>query len=196
MISFIVYWKVMMALIYNIRSVCRRTAESSSRANILKTELRKTLKLMKIFAFGFLSTVSLYVMIPAKTFIVDNEWMALIPMEILFCDQSTLVGFLVANVVQAELGLHGTIASISYELIFIIIISNYSIFVNLLAEDFKDLDKMWTDEIKVTVAYRHAFLLNICKKRQDMNRYDFTIIRSTFNLCLFSQLPGLDKKTF
>lgn len=99
--------------------------------------------------------------------------MSLIPMEILFCDQSTWSGYLVANSIQAVTAFTASICTVIYGLTFITIVGSYGLGAELLAEDFEDLDKMWTGEIEASVAYRHAFLRNICQKRQDMNRFVF-----------------------
>lgn len=110
-------------------------------------------------------------MFPVKAYLFDKEFVALIPMEIPFCDQSTLSGFLIANVMQGCYGFWACICTVIYGTCFITVIGSYTMGAELLAEDFRDLDEMWTGKIQVSVAYRHAFLRNICRKRQDMNWY-------------------------
>lgn len=94
------------------------------------------------------------------------------PLEILFVDQSTMSGLLISWAIHGIMGIYSDFGTILYGLLFINLIMNYKMGVELLAEDFKNLDKMWTGEVEATIAYRHAFLRNICIKRQDMNLYD------------------------
>lgn len=121
--------------------------------------------------------------------------MPLVPMEILFCDQSQLSGFIATNIVQAIIGFYAATAIIIYGVIFIVSIRGYDFHVNLLAEDFQDLDNMWNGIINVSVAYRHDYLRNICEKRQDMNKYDFVMIKSTYYV-LSLQLLECSKEDF
>lgn len=96
------------------------------------------------------------------------------PIEVWFCDQSTTHGFIFATCVQMLIAQQLVMFSLEYTGSFITHIFGYDTQVNLLAEDFKNLDKMWTDEKNASgVATKHAFLLNICKKRQDMIKLVF-----------------------
>lgn len=174
--AFIKHWTVLIALIYNLRFICRRTAGLSSRANILIDEFRTTLKYVKAFALAMAFALGSFLILPVKVFIVEGELLSLIPMEIVFCDKSTKIGFAAANFMQAIMATYAVFCVANYAISFIIIICSYNLQVNLLEEDLKDLDEMWSGKMEVSLAYRRAFLINICKKRQDMNWYDFNIM--------------------
>lgn len=163
----------MFGLLFYFRSLCRRVTESSSQGHILRSALQRNFEFQIIIAIGMGLGTLFYLLVPITTFFVDKKLVALMPLEILFCDQSTTYGFFFANSVQATMGLHLYLFTLTYTSLFVTYITNYSVQVNLLAIDFNHLDKMWTGEINQPVAYRHAFLLNICKKRQDSNKFVF-----------------------
>lgn len=116
-----------------------------------------------------MACTSFALVIPIKTFVVDHELIPVIPVDIVFCDVTKISGFIATSLVQGFMAFYAAVATIMFGATFILCIANYNIQVDLLAEDFKDLDKMWNGTIVVSVAYRHEYLKNICRKRQDMN---------------------------
>lgn len=103
--------------------------------------------------------------------------MPLLPIEIMFTDQSTLSGFLIANVFMIFMGVYyGYLASLYVGLHFIYAILNYSMQVDLIEVDINELDELWRDTSTTTVFERHLFLRNICQKCQD--KYDELVSNS------------------
>lgn len=138
---------------------------------MIKLGLRRTLTVLKAYGIGVIICIFSYVALPIKLFLVDDVWMSLLPMEIIFCEQSTLSGFLAANAVQAHMGIYYGLATMMYPSVFLVSICYYRFQVELVGEDFKDLDKMWNGTSTTSVGYRHAYLRNICHKLQDMHTY-------------------------
>lgn len=89
-------------------------------------------------------------------------------MEIIFIDQSTQLGFLTANIVMAILGVYTVAITIYMLMHFIILVMSYTIRVDILEIDFKELDGLWSDTSTSPEAHRHMFLRNICVKCIDM----------------------------
>lgn len=128
-----------------------------------------------MYTVGVIAVLVFYVTVPIKFFFIDNVKIPLMPIQILFCDQSTLSGFLAANSLMGIMGIISGIATIMYGSGFLICICNYVYQVDLIGQDVKDLDEMWDGSSTTSVAYRHAFLCNVCRKLEDMKRYDFDI---------------------
>lgn len=80
-------------------------------------------------------------------------------------------GFLTAMVIQSIFGVYAFLATCMFGSGFLICICNYSFLVDLIQLDLNDLDEMWKGPSTTSVAFRHAYLYNICKKLQDMNRF-------------------------
>lgn len=160
------------------------------RADMLYDGLCSTEKVLKVFFVGLIASLCGYGSVPVLLFVFKGQFISLIPIEIIFIDQvreillfyyiscdsikiyfkSTKIGFLAANVLMVLLGIYALMSSCMYGSGFIIIVCNYSFLVNLIEQDLKDLDAMWSDVNKnqTTLQYRHAFLRNICTKVQDL----------------------------
>lgn len=154
---------------FNIRKICRQNL-SGSRVDILKSHLVGTLKFLKLYAVGVTSCLGLFVACPIKALVVDKELMSLLPIEIIFVDQSTYLGFAVGNCAMAVMGIYAALGTILYGAAFIFCVLMYALKVDLIGQDLKDLDEMFADKSTVPLAFRHAYLKNICKKRQDIKR--------------------------
>lgn len=161
----------MVGLLNGFKSLCRRTAEGSRQSKLLVSST------LKLFAFLTSYTIitgvclGIYFAVPIKTYFVDNELVALMPVEILFCDPSTTLGFTFKTFVQILMGVHLVLISYASTVPLFTYILTYDVEVNILGENFNELDEMWTNHRNVSLAYRHAFLFNMCKKRQDMNKF-------------------------
>lgn len=116
-----------------------------------------------------MGSIVIFLAYPVKAFIIDHEHVALLPIEIMFVDQSTLTGFLIANGIVSVLGLCANFATVYAILIIVATVLNYSLLVDLFEEDMKSLDAMWNGTSDTSVMYRHLFLRNICRKQQDMD---------------------------
>lgn len=130
------------------------------------------LSFLKLFILGVVLCVGFFLACPLKGFIVDKELISLLPIEIVFVDQSNSSGFIVANCIMIVLGSVAALGLVVYDAVFIFAIFVYGFKVDLMEQDLKDLDEMWADKIIVPLAYKHAYLRNIAKKRQDLNRYE------------------------
>lgn len=126
---------------------------------------------LKIFGSGVFACISFYVAVPAKSFIVDKEMVLLFPMKIAFCDESTVSGFIGATIAQVVMGMLAAFGVMLYGTSFVVVVFNYLFKVDLIREDFKDLDEMWHRTNAVSMEYKRAYLKNICMKRQDMKKF-------------------------
>lgn len=135
-----------------------------SRAEILSFDLKKTYKFLCIYSLAVTMSLRVFLACPFKLYFFDNELMALLPLEIIFIDQSTQIGFVAANFVMVILGGFAVLGTILYGASFICIVYVYALQIKLLKEDIRDLDSMWRDSSVVPLAYRHYFLRNICVK--------------------------------
>lgn len=168
-IGFLRYRNKTLALYNFIRKLCIQNLVGRG-ADILRIHLRKTLKFLQMFPLCTVSTVALFVAYPFKAYIVDNELQSTVPIEIIFVDQSTTSGFVVANIVMSTMGILAYFFSVFYGQAFIFCIFNFSVQVDLIGEDFENLNEMWTDTVGMNIPYKRAFLRNICIKCQDMNK--------------------------
>lgn len=116
-----------------------------------------------------------YMFNPVKSVIYRDkgEMVSLLPFEISFTDQSTLSGYLTANACMSVMGVYAVFIALFVVLHFITIILNYSMLVDIIEVDIKQLDELWRDKRKTTVVERHLFLRNICLKCQDKDKYAF-----------------------
>ncbi len=110
----------------------------------------------------------LFFYFPIKSFIFDHQLVPFLPVEIIFVDQSTVRGFLFANMIFLIFGVVGISAVTYVALSFVIAIMSYAPRVDILEIDFNDLDELWSNTSTSTCAYRHEALNNICQKFLDL----------------------------
>lgn len=123
-----------------------------------------------MFPLCTLICIAAFVACPIKSYIIDNKLLSPVPMEIVFFNQTTTRGFIVANFIISTKGILAYLFSVFYGLTFIFCVLNYSIQIELIDEDIKKLNEMWADDTAdITVAEKRAFLKNICIKLQDIN---------------------------
>lgn len=111
---------------------------------------------------------------PVKSFLIDGELVPFVPTEIMFVDQSTLLGYFIAGGMMVIMGLYAISGTEYMGLAFVYLILNYSPRVDLLEIDIDELNELWDDTSTSTLAYRHLFLRNICRKYIDMREYNLT----------------------
>ncbi len=159
------------ALFNSTVRICKINSDSNLRCRI-RDRLLSNYKFFKLTAF--VSTLSLLIFLahPIKAFLIDHELISLLPMEVMFVDQSTLSGFITANVIMSVLGVFASFATAYTILVIVATVLNYSVFVDIFEEDIKSLDAMWSGTLDTSVVYRHLFIRNICRKQQDMDAYD------------------------
>lgn len=168
--TFLKGFKRAAALFNSTRNICGTNA-TGCRAKKIKNRLQEIFKFCKWTAFFVNICILIFVAYPAKAFLVDGQYISLLPIKIMFIDQSTLSGFLTANVIMSIMGLMANIGTAYSILLIVNVISNYAIMVDGVEDDFKCLDEMWSGTSDTSVKYRHLFLRNICQKKQDMEKY-------------------------
>lgn len=117
----------------------------------------------------------IYLFYPIKAFIVDRELTPLLPIEIMFIDQSTLSGFLIANILMIVMGLYAVDGSLYVALHLSNTILNYAMQVDMIEMDIDELNELWNDRTCSSISKRHKFLRNICMKCQDKHKYAYLI---------------------
>ncbi len=127
----------------------------------------KNLKLFKFISMVVLQSLLVFLYNPMKSFFVNRELLSLLPIDIVFTDQTQLSGFLLANLIMAAMGVYLISVSLFVSLNFYAIIVNCSIQVDLIEIDIKQLDTFWSNTSTTSLLQRHLFLRNICQKCQD-----------------------------
>lgn len=82
------------------------------------------------------------------------------------------MGYMGVQAMMSQVGVFCNSGFAFFGTLFVVIVCNYSILVKLVAQDFSDLDEMWKDPTTTTELQRYLYLLNMCKKLHDMNKYD------------------------
>ncbi len=123
-----------------------------------------------MFACGILIALCAASAATVKMYFLDHQLVPLAPFESPFLDQTRMKEFLLGNCIWTIYATWGAWTIAMYAMTFISFVMNYRTKAELLAEDFKDLDEMWMGKVNVSLEYKHAFLRNICIKRQDMNK--------------------------
>lgn len=95
---------------------------------------------------------------------------SLIPLEIMFIDQSKPMEFLFANTIMTVMAIYAILGSSYMIFSFIILIMNFALLSDIIEVDFKELDEMWSNKLTTTLMYRRMFLKNICEKYFDMRQ--------------------------
>lgn len=169
LVAFFFSLKGTTALFNDTRRMCKING-----TNKVRDRLLNNFKFYKFCAFFVVLAVVCFIAYPSKAFIVDHQHVPLLPIEFMFVDQSTLSGFLIANFIMSILGLFANAGTTLTVLLIAVIVTNYSIMVDLFEEDVKSLDEMWTGTSTTTVRHRHFFLRNICRKQQDLDAYSLS----------------------
>lgn len=105
---------------------------------------------------------------PVKSYFIDGKLVPFVPLEFMFIDQSTKLGFFIASGIMTVLGIYAIVGTEYMALSFVFVIMNYGPRVDILEENFNELDKLWRHTSSSTVSYRHVYLRNICRKYVDM----------------------------
>ncbi len=139
-------------------------------ADQLENRQLQNLKYCRPILYLALTSVLIFIYNPIKSFLVNREFLSLLPIEIMFTDQTQLSGFLIANALMTLMGIYATCASLIMGMHFVLAISNYSIQVDLIEFDMKQLDVFWSSMKTSTLSERQLFLRNICQKCQDKDK--------------------------
>lgn len=154
--------------------LCRQTV--GKRAETLENKQRFILRMSKWITFFAFLSAWLYIFYPIKAFIEHGELVPLLPIEIMFTDQSITSGFLIANSLMVIMGLYAVSGSLYMGLHFVAAILNYSMQIDLIEFDVKELDELWSNKTKRSPSDRHRLLRKICQKCQDKDKYVYDII--------------------
>lgn len=149
--------------------------QSTGRRGIrLESRLLANFTFYKFIASMAIIITIIYMFYPVKSFLIDGELVPFVPIEIMFVDQSTLLGYFIAGVMMVIMGLYAISGTEYMGLTFVYLILNYSPRVDILKIDIDELNELWDDTSTSTLAYRHLFLRNICRKYIDMREYNLT----------------------
>lgn len=158
------YFKNINALLNSTVKLCKQ----NSHRDKFRNRITENFRFYKFIASLAIIVTTLYVYYPLKSYFIDGERVPFLPIEIMFIDQSTLWGFYAASGIFITLGMYAIFGTEYMALSFVFVIMNYAPRVDILEEDFKELDVLWSNPSKSTLAYRHLFLKNICRKYVDM----------------------------
>lgn len=89
----------------------------------------------------------------------------------MFVDQSTMGGYFIASTLMIAMGVYAICGTEYMGMAFDYLIMNYALLVDILEIDFNELDELWSNTSTSTLAYRHLFLRNVCRKCIDMRKY-------------------------
>lgn len=170
------YFKNMTALFNSTLKICKQCA--GSQAEKLKSQLHDNFIYYKFLTSLAIGVTVIYLYYPLKSYVIDGELVSFEPFEIMFIDQSTISGYIVANSIMVLAGISCVLGTGYMVLNFVVLIMNYGLRVDILTDNFSELDEMWSEykSMASTVAYRHLFLRNICRKTIDMRLYVSCII--------------------
>lgn len=164
------YHKNIAALFNEIRKICQQS--SGTRGQIIHMRLSANYSFYKFLCLLTAFAGIAYVYHPLKSFIIDGELVSLLPLEFIFIDQSTTMGFIVANISMAGMASFA-ITGIAYiALNFFIIIMSFAPLVDVIQIDFDELDELWCKPSTSDCSHRRRFLQNICQKCIDMRGYE------------------------
>lgn len=114
----------------------------------------------------------MYLYHPVSTYIMEKTLVPFLPIQLMFIDQSTNLGFFLASIIFVTLGVYGICVTAYVGLSFDILIMNYAPQVDMVEIDFNELDEMWSDISTNSLSNRHMFLKNVCRKYIDIRKYE------------------------
>lgn len=151
------------------RKICQENTDR--RAEIIKKRVENNFWFYKFLA-GLVAIIAvIYLYYPIYSYVFNGKLVPFIPVEFMFVDHTTNVGFLIGTIFQAILGIYAISGDVYMIFAFIYIVMDYSIRVDIIKIDFNELDDLWSDTSTFTSSYRLMYLRNICWKFIDMNRY-------------------------
>ncbi|XP_037038357.1 uncharacterized protein LOC119075890 [Bradysia coprophila] len=160
------------------------TRQAGSLTEQIEKQQRRNLNLYKLICLVEVSSLLVFSYNPLKSFILRGEYLSLLPIEIIFIDQTQLSGFLMANAFMAVMGVVLVWKSMFIAMNFVASISNYAIQVDLIEFDIKQLDALWENTNTNSLSERHSFLRNICQKCQDKDNF-LAEVKNIFDETIF-----------
>ncbi|XP_037039489.1 uncharacterized protein LOC119076688 [Bradysia coprophila] len=166
---FVKYYKALAAL-RNFNFKINRKA-GKHMAEKLNNQQLNNFKLCKLIVFVVLLVEVIFSYYPLSQLVFSGKLVPLLPIEIMFMDQTKLFDYLIANSFITVAGVSAAFTFLSVLFNFLMAIFNCSTQVDLIEDDFQQLDTLWKHPKTTTLVQRHMFLRNICQKCQD--RYNF-----------------------
>ncbi|XP_037049690.1 odorant receptor 67d-like [Bradysia coprophila] len=160
------------------------TRQAGSLAEQIEKQQRQNLKLYKLICMIEVSSLLVFSYNPLKSYILRGEYLSLLPIEMIFIDQTQLSGFLIANAIMSVMGVVLVWSSMFIAMNFVASISNYSIQVDLIESDIKQLDALWENKKATNLSERYSFLRNICQKCQDKDNF-IAEVKNIFDETIF-----------
>lgn len=141
------------------------------RANVLKKHIDGTFVSIKIFIPIQTSALLVFLLYPVYGYIAHNELIQIMPMQFPFIDQTTVGGFIVANLMMMKMGVWAYVGSVGFDLFLARLIDNYCALVKLLQQDIADYTEMSKETSVYSEQYRRAFFRNFLLRCQDKDRF-------------------------
>lgn len=164
------YHKNIRALFESTLKICQQNI--GSRGERLTSRVRFNFTFLKFIASLAIFLVIIYLFYPVKSFLIDGELVPFVPIEVMFIDQSTMWGYCAVSCAMMTVGVYAIFGTEYMVLAFVMMIINYSLRVEMLLMDIEELNDLWRDTSTSTLAERHLFLRNICRKSIDMREYE------------------------
>nr|QGW45379.1 odorant receptor 6 [Bradysia odoriphaga] len=147
------------------RKADRNMAEKLNRHQL------KNFKLCKIVVLSASLSYAAFTFYPLTQLVFNRKFVSLLPIEIMFLDQTKWSGFIIATAIVAVTGVWVELVFFSININFLMAIFNCSTQVILIEDDFKKLDAFWSNPKTTNLVERHMFLRNICQKCQDRDKF-------------------------
>nr|QGW45436.1 odorant receptor 63 [Bradysia odoriphaga] len=160
------------------------TRQAGSLTEQIEKQQRRNLKVYKFICMAEISSLMVFSYNPLKSFFFRGEYFSLLPIEMIFIDQTELTGFLIANALMSVMGVVLVWSSMFVAMNFVASISNYSILVDVIEYDIRQLDTFWENPTTTSLSERHMFLRNICQKCQDKDNF-IAEVKNIFDETIF-----------
>lgn len=160
----------MVALFKSTLKICQES--TGPRGDRVRRRVESNFMLLKFIASLSIFIVITYIFYPVKSFLIDGLLVPFVPLEMMFVDQSTILGYCIASCIMATAGIYAILGTEYLGQVFVFLIINYSPRVDILEVDIDELNELWSDTSTSTLAYRHLFLRNICRKCIDIREYE------------------------
>ncbi|XP_037026304.1 odorant receptor 67d-like isoform X2 [Bradysia coprophila] len=186
-LNYLMRFKKVQALLEFMLNICRQNS-TDKRADILKSQLRKLYSKLKVFAICVLGNLALFVSVPVVSYLLNQDLITLIPAIIPFVDQTTLHGYLTANCIMSVNGLLTACGTTFCACLYILLIFNFTMQIELIGDDIRNLDRMWADK-KQSLGSKRAFLRDIFIRCQDSDNY-IVAVKEIFDRKMFAFFCG------
>lgn len=141
------------------------------RAEKIKERVQNNFLFYKLLAVLAAVVGWIYIYYPIYSFLFNGKLVPFIPVEFMFVDHSSNLGFLIASFIQAILSAYALSGDLCMGYLLVYTVMDYRIRVDVTEIDFKEFDDLWNDRSTSTLLYRHMYLRNICRKYIDMRQY-------------------------